>query len=169
MYIKGLVNTKDQSNACMCENDVKGVERSLNSFNCYSCYSSWKSQKWCLRLLCNTAYRVLLLNLLLMSKGLKVSNTMYCTLYTGPLTPPRRKAIYLKAFHLVGLAVHHQPVQGGSFVNFLGLVKLQGWLQVRHTADPQFLKLRGAQQPSNSYISTTKLHPPYPKQTACLV
>ena len=22
----------------MCENDVKGVERSLNSFNCYSCY-----------------------------------------------------------------------------------------------------------------------------------
>ena len=22
----------------MCENDVKGVQRSLNSFNCYSCY-----------------------------------------------------------------------------------------------------------------------------------
>ena len=52
MYIKGLVNTKDQSNACMCEmmlkgskealtvlivthvTHVKGVERSLNSFNC---------------------------------------------------------------------------------------------------------------------------------------
>ena len=47
MYIKGLVNTKDQSNACMCEmmskgskealtvlivTHVKGVERSLNSF-----------------------------------------------------------------------------------------------------------------------------------------
>ena len=38
-------------------------------------------------------YRVLLLILLLMSKVLKVSNTMYCTLYTGPLTPPGGKAI----------------------------------------------------------------------------
>ena len=55
MYIKGLVNTKDQSNACMCEMMSKGlkealtvlivthvthverVERSLNSSNCYSC------------------------------------------------------------------------------------------------------------------------------------
>ena len=74
----------------------------------------------------NTAYRVLLLNLLLMSKGSKVLNTMYCTLYTGTLAPPKGKAIYLKAFHLVGLTVHHQSVQGGSFVNFLGLVKLQG-------------------------------------------
>ena len=51
VYIKGLVNTKDQSNACMCEmmskgskealtvlivTHVEGVERSLNSFNCYS-------------------------------------------------------------------------------------------------------------------------------------
>ena len=91
VYIKGLVNTKDQSNACMCENDVKGVERSLNSFNCYSCYSSRKSRKWCLWLLHNTAYRVLLFLLLLMSKGSKVSNTMYCTLYTGPLAPARRE------------------------------------------------------------------------------
>ena len=47
MYIKELVNTKDQSNACMCEmmskgskealtvlivTHVKGVERSLNIF-----------------------------------------------------------------------------------------------------------------------------------------
>ena len=50
VYIKGLVNTKDQSNACMCEmmskgskealtvlivthiTHVEGVERSLNSF-----------------------------------------------------------------------------------------------------------------------------------------
>ena len=33
VYIKGHVSihcSKDQSNACMCENDVKGVERSLN-------------------------------------------------------------------------------------------------------------------------------------------
>ena len=63
MYIKGLVNTKDQSNACMCEmmskgskealtvlivthvTHVKGVERSLNSSNCYSCYTCQKGQK----------------------------------------------------------------------------------------------------------------------------
>ena len=67
VYIKGLVNTKDQSSACMCENDVEGVKRSLNSFNCYSCYSSWKS----LGFLHNTAYRVLLFLLLLMLKGSK--------------------------------------------------------------------------------------------------
>ena len=35
-------------------NDVKGVEKNLNSFNCYSCYSCWKGQKWCLQLLHNT-------------------------------------------------------------------------------------------------------------------
>ena len=57
------------------------------------------------------------------------------------------------------------PVRGGSFVNFLGLVKLQGWLQARRTANPQFLKLKGAQQPDNSYKSMTKLHPPYPNWT----
>ena len=66
----------------------------------------------------------------------------------------------------MGLVVHHHAVWGGSFVNFLGLVKLQGWLQARCTANPQFLKLKGTQQPSNSYISMgTKLHPPYPNWT----
>ena len=63
MFIKGLVNTKDQSNACMCEmmskglkealtvlfvthvTHVEGVERSLNSSNCYSCYSCLKGRK----------------------------------------------------------------------------------------------------------------------------
>ena len=85
-----------------------------------------KSQKWCLWLLHNTVYRVMLLILLLMSKGSKVYNTMYCTLYTVPLTPPRWKVIYLKAFCLVGLAVYHQSVRGGSFVNFLGLVNYKG-------------------------------------------
>ena len=39
--------------------------------------------------------------------------------YTGPLVPPRGKAI-------VGLTVHHQSVRGVNFVNFLGPVKLQG-------------------------------------------
>ena len=86
-----------------------------------------------------TLHRVMLL-ILLISKVSKVSNTMYCIQW--PLTPLGGKAIW-KAFHLVDLAVHHQSVQGGSFVNFLGLVKLQRWLQARHTANPQFFKLRG--------------------------
>ena len=79
-----------------------------------------------------------------------------------PLTPAKREGYCIVwAFRLGGLAVH-QSVWGGSFVNFLGLVKLQGWLQARRTANPQFLKLKGTQQPSNSYISMgTKLHPPH--------
>ena len=65
-----------------------------------------------------------------------------------PLTPARREGYLLqysiwKSFCLGGFVVHHQSVWGGSFVNFLGLVKLQGWLQARCTANPQFLKLRG--------------------------
>ena len=63
VYIKGLVSTTDQSNACMCEmmlmgskkaltvlivthvTHVEGVKRSLNSCDCYSCYSCRKGQK----------------------------------------------------------------------------------------------------------------------------
>ena len=94
----------------------------------------------------------------------------YCTLYTMASCPCQEGRLFTWAFHLGGLVVHHQSVRGGSFVNFLGLAKLQGWFQARCTANPQFLKLKGTQQPSNSYISIgTKLHPPYPKQTACLV
>ena len=86
-----------------------------------------------------------------------------------PLAPAKREGYCIVwAFHLGGLAVH-QSVQGGSFVKFLGLVKLQGWLQARCTANPQFLKLKGAQQPGNSYISMgTKLHTPHSnKLPAC--
>ena len=73
------------------------------------------------------------------------NSTLLCIKW--PLAPARREGYLLqysiwKAFCLGGLAVH-QSVKGGSLVNFLGLVKLQGWLQARHTADPQFLKLRG--------------------------
>ena len=49
----------------------------------------------------NTAYRVMVL-FSLMSKVSEVSNTMYCTLYAGPLTPPGGKACI--AFRLVDLA-----------------------------------------------------------------
>ena len=44
-----------------------------------------------------------------------------------PLAPPRGRAPFKKPPpRPVGLAVHHHAVRGGSFVNFLGLVKLQG-------------------------------------------
>ena len=57
-------------------------------------------------------------------KGVK--DTMYYV-YSGLSPLPGGKAIcYSTAFCLGGLAVHHQSVQGGSFVNFLGLVKLEG-------------------------------------------
>ena len=73
------------------------------------------------------------------------NSTLLCIKW--PLTPARREGYLLqysiwKAFHVGGLAVH-QSVQGGSFVNFLRLAKLQGWLQARCTTNPQFLKLRG--------------------------
>ena len=71
VYIKGLVNTKDQSNACMCEMmskgskealtilivthvaHVEGVERSLNisSQLLHSCYSCRKGLKEALTVL----------------------------------------------------------------------------------------------------------------------
>ena len=53
-------------------------------------------QKWCLWLLCNTVYRVMVLRL-------EVSKEHY-TLYTEPLAPPRGK---VTAFCLVGLVVQH--------------------------------------------------------------
>ena len=53
-----------------------------------------------------------------------------------------------------------------ALLTFLNLSNYKGDLQARRTANPQFLKLKGAQQPSNSYISMgTKLHPPYPNWT----
>ena len=43
-----------------------------------------------------------------------------------PLAPPGGNARYSHTVRPVGLAVHHHAVRGGSFVNFLGLVTLQG-------------------------------------------
>ena len=74
----------------------------------------------------------------------------YTTLYTGVetllysvysgLSPSKREG-YLKI--LLSCGFSSSPVPGGSFVNFLELVKLQRWLQARCTANPKFLKLRG--------------------------
>ena len=46
------------------------------------------------------------------------------SVYSGLSSLPEGKAIW--AFCLGGLAVHHQSVQGGSFVKFLGLVNYKG-------------------------------------------
>ena len=82
-----------------------------------------------------------------------------------PLAPARREGYGIVwAFRLGDLAVH-QPVQGGSFVTFLGLACNHPCSLTRRTANLQFLKLKGAQQPGNSYKSMTKLHPPYPNWT----
>ena len=92
MYIKGhvsiLYNTNDQSHIC-----VEGVKRSLKQFYCYSCYFKSKELKVMFAAFTQHCIQstVILLNLLLMSKGSKVTNT----LYTGPLAPPMGKAIYL--------------------------------------------------------------------------
>ena len=48
----------------------------------------------------------------------------HSVLHTCPL--PLQEGRLVVAVRPVGLAVHHHAVQGGSFVNFLGLVKLQG-------------------------------------------
>ena len=37
-----------------------------------------------------------------------------------------------------------QSKEAALYLNVLGLVKLQGWLQARHTANPQFLNAMGA-------------------------
>ena len=57
--------------------------------------------------------------MLLMSELLKVNSS----LFTEPL--PLQEERLIVAFSPLGLAVH-QSVRGGSFVNFLGLIKIQG-------------------------------------------
>ena len=83
-----------------------------------------------------------------------------------PLTPAKREG-YCVSLPSWGFSC--SPVsqsEEAALLTFLGLVKLQGWLQARCTANPQFLKLKGTQQPGSSYISMgTKLHPPYPNWT----
>ena len=48
----------------------------------------------------------------------------HSVLHTCP--SPCQEGRLIVAIHPGGLAVHHHAVRGGSFVNFLGLVKLQG-------------------------------------------
>ena len=59
-----------------------------------------------------------------MSEMSKILYSVLCIQW--PLAPPGGKARCSRTIRPVGLAVHHQAVREGSFVNFLGLVKLQG-------------------------------------------
>ena len=114
------------------------VSKIFYRFQCFKCYVCWRRWRWSLQLLRNTAYRVLLfcyscwrcwrcqilctvlcIQGLLPLQGGKLFVTLYCI---------------WKAFHLVGLAVHHHSVWGGSFVNFLGLVNYKG--DCRQDAQP---------------------------------
>ena len=84
VYIKGHMSihcTKDQSNACMCENDVEEVERSLTHVTQVKRVESGVCGFY-------ATLHTELLNLLLMSKGSKVYSV-----YSGLSPLPRGKAI----------------------------------------------------------------------------
>ena len=80
---------------------------------------------------------------------------------SGP--SPRQELRLVVAVRPMGLAVHHHAVRGGSFV-----FKCSGTCQTTrviagktHSQSPILKWYGGAQQPSNSYETMTKLHPPY--------
>ena len=94
---------------------VKDIKDGVSSFYttlhtkyCYSSHSCWRCQRY------------------------------YCTLYTGPLTPPGRKAIYLS---LPPCGFSGSPPV--SLRRLSWTWQLQGWLQARYTANPQFLNAMG--------------------------
>ena len=118
---------------------ISKVSKIYYRFQCIKCYECQRHRRWCLWVYAtlHTEYCYSFTQV----KGVK-----YYVLYSVHRASHSSKGGRLfiwKAFCLVGLALHHQSVRGGSFVSFLGLVKLKGWLQARHTANPQFLKLRG--------------------------
>ena len=89
MYIKGHVSihcTKDQSNACMCENDVEGSKEALTVLIVTHVTQVERVKSG----VCSfyTTLHTKLLNLLLMSKGSKVYSV-----YSGLSPLPGGKAI----------------------------------------------------------------------------
>ena len=124
------------------ECNVEGVEDTRYRFQCIKCYVCRRRRRWCLRLLRNTVCRVY-------------------SVYSGP--SPRQEGRLVVAVRPVGLAVHHQAVRGGSFV-----LKCSGTCQTTrviagktHSQSPILKCYGGTQQPGNSYVSMTKLHPPH--------
>ena len=111
--------------------EIKAMSKVSKIFYRFKCYVCWRRWRWCLQLLHNTAYRVLLL-ISLMSKTSKMPNTIVLCIQ-GP-SPLQGGRLFIWAFCPVGLAVHHQSVRGGSFVNFLGLDNYKG--DCRQDAQP---------------------------------
>ena len=155
MYIKGYVETVDtkRSKQCYCV---------LSRVSFLSTLSTQRSKQamhlmLCLSTLSTLVFVALTPHLMQVWK--------LCIKW--PLAPAKREGYCIVwAFCLGGLAVH-QSVRGGSFVNFLGLVKLQRWLQARCTANPQFLNAMWTlSNLGNPYISMgTKLHLPHSNWT----
>ena len=104
----------------------------MNSFNCYSCQ---KVQKWCLRLLCNTVYRVMLL-ILLMLKGLKVYSVYRASL-------PSKDEGYLKSLPSCGFS-YSPPVspRRQTLLTFLDLSTTRVIAGKMHSQSP-ILKTKG--------------------------
>ena len=102
-----------------CETLYSNTNKASKGYVCRRC------RKWCLWLLHNTAYRVLLL----MSEVSKV--IVLCIQW--PLAPARREG-YCVSLPSWGFSCSHWSVRGGSFVNFLGLVNYKG--DCRQDAQP---------------------------------
>ena len=66
MYNEGLVNTMEQSNACMCEMMLKGLKEALTVLIAtHVTHVKRVKSGVCSFYLCNTVYRVMLLILLM--------------------------------------------------------------------------------------------------------
>ena len=92
------MNTRDQSN-------VKGIKDILQISRLYMLCMSEMSE-------------------MVFAAFTQMYTDTQCTAYM-PLTPLGGRVL-LRGPRSVGLAVHNHAVQGGSFVTFFGLVKLQG-------------------------------------------
>ena len=90
------------------ECNVKDVGDTLYRFQCIICYVCQRCPRWCLRSLRNTVCRVQI------SCRRRQRYSVLCIQW--PLAPPGGKAHCSCTICLVGLAVHHHAVRGGSFV-----------------------------------------------------
>ena len=78
--------------------EIKAISKVLKIFYKFQCFKCYVCQRWCLWLLCNTAYRELLL-ILLMSMVSKI----LCTLYTVASRPCQEGRLFVTVQHLKSL------------------------------------------------------------------
>ena len=99
-----------------------------------------------------------------------MSEILYYTLYTVAPCPSRGEG-YLDLFEPSTLWVYRfttSQTEEAALLTFLDLTTTRVIAGKTHSQSPILKCYGGAQQPSNSYISTTKLHPPHPnKLPAC--